>query len=100
MAEPEEQRHIPVQNIFYSITLVVTVCGIMLGAYWNLLQAINAQQVALAGFEARLVIAEKTLQQRQDAEDRFSSEIRSALTTITAGVADLRVQMVKDGGKK
>ena len=96
--EPSPRR-IPLQNILYSITIVVTVCGIMLGAYWNLLQAINAQQVALAGFEARLVIAEKTLQQRQDSEDRFSSEIRAALTAITAGVADLRVKLA-EGGKK
>lgn len=89
------------QNIFYSATLIITICGIILGAYWNILQTINAQQVALAGYEARLTVAEKNLQNRQDSDDRFASEMRAAMQTIQNGVADLRVQeAIRAGPKK
>lgn len=99
MSEPNGRW--PIQNIFYSITLIVTVCGVMLGAYWNVLQTINAQQVTIAGIEARLVVTEKLLQSRQDAEDRFSGEMRAALASISQGVADLRVQIaLEQRGKK
>jgi hypothetical protein len=99
----ENARPLSLQNIFYSLTLIVSIIGVMLGAYWNVLQTINAQQVTLAAYEARLTIAEKQLQARVDAEDRFSSEMRAALQAIQNGVADLRVQeaqRIAGGGKK
>jgi uncharacterized membrane protein (DUF106 family) len=88
------------QNAFYTVTLIITVSGIMLGAYWNILQTLNAQQVTLAGYEARLTVAEKNLQNRQDSEDRFASEMRTALQQIQLGVADLRVQEAQRSGKR
>jgi len=79
-------------DFIHALTLVVTVGGLLLGAYWTLRQAQEAQMVALAGFEARLVVAERSITARQEAEDRFSAEMRAALAVITNGVADLRVQ--------
>jgi hypothetical protein len=83
------------QNVFYSITIVITVCTIVLGAYWNIIQTLNAQQVAMAGFEARLVISEKSLQNRADQDERFASEMRAALTEINKGVNALQVAEAK-----
>lgn len=97
---PNEQRvSWSLSGVFYSITLALSVCGVVLGAYWNTLQIVNSQQVALAGIEARLVVAEKALQTRADAEERFASEMRAALSVISSGVVDLRVQLAKDGKK-
>ena len=79
----------------HAIALFVTVAGMLLGAYFSLRAAEEAQQVALAGFEARLIIAEKTIASRQDADERFAAEMRSAISVIVNGVADLRVQEAK-----
>jgi hypothetical protein len=90
-------------NSLYLITIVVTISGVVLGAYWNLMQtissqqvtltaAISAQQVVLAAYEARLSIAEKQIQSRLDAETAFATEMRSAIGQIQVGIADLRVQ--------
>lgn len=84
-------------DFIHAATLVVTISALLIGAYWTLRAAQEAQMVALAGFEARLVIAERTITARQDAEDRFSAEMRAALAVITNGVADLRVQ---EAGRK
>jgi len=81
--------------------MVMGIVTMVMGAYWNILQTINAQQVTLAGYEARLTIAEKSLQARQAAEDSFASEMRSALAQIQIGIADLRVQEAQRlGGKR
>jgi hypothetical protein len=82
-------------DIIHALTLAVTVGALLLGAFWTLRSAQEAQQVALAGFEARLVIAERTITTRQETDDRFASEMRAALAVITNGVADLRVQEAK-----
>jgi len=79
-------------EFIHAATLVVTVAVLLIGAYWTLRTAQEAQMVALAGFEARLVVAERAIASRQEAEDRFSAEMRAALSVITNGVADLRVQ--------
>lgn len=79
-------------EITHALTLAVTVGALLLGAYWTLRAAQEAQQVALAGFEARLVVAERALTTRQENDDRFAAEMRAALAVITNGVADLRVQ--------
>jgi hypothetical protein len=81
----------------HAIALFVTVAGMLLGAYFSLRATGEAQQVALAGFEARLVIVEKSLSARQDADERFAAEMRAALTVIVNGVSDLRVQEAKRG---
>jgi hypothetical protein len=97
----EEHKTFSLQNVFYTITLLITVVGVILGAYWNILQTINAQQVTMSGIEARLVVAEKQLQNRIDSEDRFAAEMRAALHEIQVGVADLRVsEAQRTGGKK
>jgi hypothetical protein len=83
------------QNVFYSVTMIITVSGIMLGAYWNIIQTLNAEQVAMAGFEARLIIAEKTLQNRADQDERFASEVRAALIEINKGVNALQLTEAK-----
>ncbi len=82
-------------EVTHALTLVVTVAALLLGAFWTLRSGQEAQQVMLAGFEARLSIAERAIATRQDADDRFAAEMRSALTVITNGVADLRVQEAK-----
>ncbi len=79
----------------HGLTLIVTVAALLLGAFWTLRAGQEAQQVMLAGFEARLTIAERALATRADAEERFAAEMRAALTIITNGVADLRVQEAK-----
>jgi len=95
-----EEHKASYQNVFYTITLIITVVGIILGAYWNILQTINAQQVTMSGIEARLVVAEKQIQNRIDTEDRFASEMRAALHEIQVGVADLRVSEAQRTGIK
>ncbi len=82
-------------EVTHALTLAVTVAALLLGAFWTLRSGQEAQQVMLAGFEARLSIAERAIATRQDADDRFAAEMRAALTIITNGVADLRVQEAK-----
>ena len=82
-------------EVIHALTLMVTIGALLLGAYWSLRAAQEAQGVALAAFEARLVIAERSIVARQDSDDRFAAEMRAALSVITNGVADIRVQEAK-----
>lgn len=84
-----------ISNILYSITIIFTVSGSLILAYWNILQSLNAQQVALASYEARLTLIEKIQSTKQETDERFASEIRAALNNINQGLADLRVQEAK-----
>ncbi len=79
----------------HAAALIVTIIGMLAGAYFSLRSMEEAMQVQIAGLEARLVIAERAITTRQDAEERFAAEMRAALAVIQNGVADLRVQEAK-----
>lgn len=100
MSDNGERSHWTVQNILFAVTIVITVSGTAIGAYWNIQQTMATQAALIESIKARLDIQEKALALRTDADDRFSAEMRAALAQINAGIADLRVLEAQRGMKK
>ncbi len=88
-----------IQSALAAVAIVVTLCGLAVGAYWNMQQVQAAQQATIESIKARLDIAEKQLQIRVDSDERFAGEMRAALVQINSGIADLRVLEAQRGGK-
>ncbi len=80
-----------IQSTLAAVAIVITLGGICIGAYWNMMQVQAAQQATIESIKARLDISEKQIQLRSEADDRFASEMRTALAQINSGIADLRV---------
>jgi hypothetical protein len=84
--------------------LVASVAGGVLGGYLGLRADLDRQRadfaVALAGHEARLVSAERLIDERRVADDRFQGEMRAALERVMQAIADLRTELVQKQDRK
>lgn len=91
-------------HLMQAIVLVTTVGGGICGGYLSLRSDIDLQRaefrVALAGHEARLSVAEHTLDERRTEDREFQAEIRGALARVMQAIADLRTELVQKQDRK
>ena len=84
--------------------LVASVAGGVFGGYLGLRADLDRQRaefaVALAGHEARLVSAERSIDERRAADERFQAEMRAALDRVMQAIADLRTEVVQKQDRK
>jgi hypothetical protein len=95
-------RFNPEVNLGHVLQILFLV-GSVFGAYVSIQKDLSTQhaefQVAMAGFESRLTVAEHAIIERRTEEQEFAIEMRNALEKIQAGLSDLRIQMVQRRGR-
>jgi predicted component of type VI protein secretion system len=52
-------------------------------------------QVAIAGFESRLTVAEHAIVERRQEDREFAAEMRAAVVEIQKGLNNLQLQLVE-----
>jgi hypothetical protein len=57
-------------------------------------------RVALAGHEARLAVAERTLDERHTEDRQFQAEMRASLDRVMQAIGDLRTELVQKQDRK
>ena len=86
-------------HLLQAIVLVTTVGGGVLGGYLSLRADIDLQRgefrVALAGHEARLIVAERLLEERRTEDRQFQTEMRGALDRVMQALGELRTELVQ-----
>ena len=86
-------------HLMQAIVMVTTVGGGILGGYLSLRADLDLQRaefrVALAGHEARLTVAERTLDERRAEDREFQAEVRGALGRVMQAIGDLRTEVVQ-----
>jgi hypothetical protein len=91
-------------HLMQAIVIVTTVGGGICGGYLSLRNDIDLQRaefrVALAGHEARLTVAERTLDERRAEDREFQAEMRGALARVMQAIADLRTELVQKQDRK
>ena len=91
-------------HLVQAVVIVATVGGGILGGYLSLRADLEQQRnefrVALAGHEARLVVAERLLDERRVEDREFQAEMRAQLQRLMQAVADLKTDLVHKQDRK
>jgi len=91
-------------HLVQAIVVVTTVGGGILAGYLSLRDDLDRQRaefrVALAGHEARLSIAESTLDKSRTEDRQFQAEMRASLERVMQAIADLRTEIVQKQDRK
>jgi hypothetical protein len=86
-------------HLIQALVVVSTVGGGILGGYLRLRDDLSLQRaefrVALAGHEARLAVAERTLDERHTEDRQFQAEMRASLDRVMQAIGDLRTELVQ-----
>ena len=105
MIDPSLVPDIKFGHLVQAGVLIASAAGGILGAYLGLRGDIDTQRaefrVAIAGHEARLVAAERLLDERHGEDRQFQSEMRAALDRVTRTLAEIKTELVQkqDRGK-
>ena len=97
---PHFTPDITLGHLLQAVVVVTTVGGGILAGYLSLRADLDLQQAQLAGYEARLGIAEHVLDERRTEERQFQTEMRTALERVMQGIADLRTAIVQKQDRK
>jgi hypothetical protein len=104
MIHPHFTPDIHLGHLVQAVVIVSTVGGGILAGYLTLRADLEFQRaefrVALAGHEARLVVAERLLDERRGDDRQFQSEMRAALGRVMQGIGDLRTELVQKQDRK
>lgn len=99
MIQPHFNPEITLGHLLQALVLVSTLGGGILGGYVSLRSDLDMQRaearVALAGHEARLLIAERRLEERRIEDRHFQAEMRAALDRVMQAIADMRTELVQ-----
>src|SRR5258707_851871 len=91
-------------HLLQALVVVTTAGGGVLGGYLSLRADIDLQRaefrVALAGHEARLVVAERLLEERRTEDRQFQAEMRAALDRVIQAIGELRTELVQKQDRK
>jgi hypothetical protein len=81
------------------ILQIIALTGAVITGYVSLqrdMASMRAEyQVAMAGFESRLTVAEHAIVERRQEDREFATEMRAALGEIQKGLNNLQVQLVE-----
>ena len=104
MLHPHFTPDITLGHLVQAVVVVATVGGGVLGGYLSLRSDLEAQRaefrVALAGHEARLLVAERLIEERRTEDRQFEADMRAALERVMQAIADLRTALVRKQDRK
>ena len=104
MLHPHFSPDITLGHLLQAVVVVVAGGGGILGGYLSLRSDIDLQRaeyrVALAGHEARLVQAERELDDRRHEDRAFQAEMRAALERVIEAIAGLRTELVQKADRR
>ena len=91
-------------HLVQAVVVVATVGGGILAGYLSLREELGVQRTdfraALAGHEARLMFAERVLDERRTEDRQFHAEMRAALERVMKAIGDLRAELVQKQDRK
>jgi hypothetical protein len=98
MLHPHFTPDINLGHLVQAVVIVVTVGGGVLGGYLSLRGDLDAQRaeyrVTLAAHEARLMVAERLIEERRTEDRQFQAEMRAALERLMQAIGDLKTDLV------
>jgi hypothetical protein len=104
MLHPHFTPDITLGHLVQAVVVIATVGGGVLGGYLSLRSDLETQRaefrVALAGHEARLVVAERLIEERRTEDRQFEADMRAALERVMQAIADLRTSLVRKQDRK
>ena len=104
MLHPHFTPDITLGHLVQAVVVVATVGGGVLGGYLSLRSDLEMQRaefrVALAGHEARLLVAERLIEERRTEDRQFEADMRAALERVMQAIADLRTALVRKQDRK
>ena len=81
------------------ILQIIALTGAVITGYVSLqrdMASMRAEyQVAMAGFESRLTVAEHAIVERRQEDREFATEMRGAVVDIQKGLTNLQLQLVE-----
>ncbi|MBV8778247.1 MAG: TolC family protein [Alphaproteobacteria bacterium] len=104
MLHPHFSPDITLGHLLQAGVVIITGGGGILAGYLSLRSDIDMARaeyrVGLAGHEARLMQAERQLDERRQEERQFQSEMRAALERVMQTLADMRAELVQKQNRR